>query len=251
MFQDRVQQVQSKIAELIAKAEDLYKIKLPSIDVRFDLRGRSAGQAIRRNGLYSMRFNRGMMLNESWDHMINDTVPHELAHVICFVTGWDFGHGARWRAVCRGLGGTGNRCHSEEVQYANGNTYYYTTSTGFVAPVSQTIHRRIQGGQVRMFRDRSKGVINKTCAWSTAKPGEQSRPAPQPVLQPVLQLKGAVKEAKIKAGAPSKADQVRARIAFAKQQKQGMISVIIWAVDALGMTKSLARTYVENNWDKA
>lgn len=43
--------------------------------------------------------------------IIKQTVPHELAHVICMANGWDMGHGRIWRQVCKMLGGDGAEFH--------------------------------------------------------------------------------------------------------------------------------------------
>ena len=48
----------------------------------------------------------------------------------------------------------------------------------------------------------------------------------------------------------TKASQVRARIAVAKQTGELPDVVVGWAVDTLGMDKGLARVYVRNNWSK-
>lgn len=42
--------------------------------------------------------------------MVKQIVPHELAHVLCMVNGWDMGHGKVWRQVCMMLGGNGETC---------------------------------------------------------------------------------------------------------------------------------------------
>lgn len=47
-----------------------------------------------------------------------------------------------------------------------------------------------------------------------------------------------------------KADVVRTRIGFAKRNNEDPTVVIQWAVDNLGMTKALAKSYVQNNWSK-
>ena len=47
-----------------------------------------------------------------------------------------------------------------------------------------------------------------------------------------------------------KSDQVRYQIAIAKQNNQGHDQVIDWAIANLGMARSLAKTYVNNNWNK-
>ena len=48
-----------------------------------------------------------------------------------------------------------------------------------------------------------------------------------------------------------KSDQVRYRIAIAKQNNESESVVVQWAVEVLGMKKPLASTYVKNNWYKA
>lgn len=131
--------------DLISESNDRYGITLPTIDLRFDLRGRSAGQAIRKGNTYSIRLN----TNINHDHILNDTIPHELAHIICMYTGWDKGHGKIWKTICQTLGGTGNRCHSEEVTLARKvKKFSYTTTCGQVITVSTTRHNKIQNGTV-------------------------------------------------------------------------------------------------------
>ncbi len=47
-----------------------------------------------------------------------------------------------------------------------------------------------------------------------------------------------------------KSDKVRARIAIAKQKKEGKEVVVAWAIAELGMKKALAKAYVDGNWRK-
>ena len=47
-----------------------------------------------------------------------------------------------------------------------------------------------------------------------------------------------------------KSDQVRYQIAIAKQNNESHDQVIDWAIANLGMARSLAKTYVNNNWNK-
>jgi|APCry1669188970_1035186.scaffolds.fasta_scaffold16629_5 predicted SprT family Zn-dependent metalloprotease len=168
MFQERKAEVIKKVQELTRKTKELYDVDLPKVDVRFDLRGRCAGWAGYKGTEYFMRFNQDMMVNSSWDHLINDTVPHELAHIICFFKGWDRGHGRMWKMVCRALGGTAERCHQETVTYAHG-TVYYTSTTGHVIPVSKQRHTKIQRGATYTFRG-GKGTITMFCSYSSKAP---------------------------------------------------------------------------------
>ena len=168
MLAERKQQVMSKVEQLTVRARELWgpDVVPQNLKVYFDLRGRTAGQACRRNGQFYMRFNVDMMQNDSWDHLINNTVPHELAHIVCMWKVWDRAHGRRWQAVCRSLGGDGERCHKEEVRYAKGSTYLYTTSTGKTIAISQVRHRKIQRGVV--YRTVDGGKIDSTCTYKIA-----------------------------------------------------------------------------------
>jgi len=249
MLQERTQQVRTKIAELTLQANRLYGITLPQIRIRFDLRGRAAGMAGRDRQGYYVRFNTDMMQNQAWDHLIKDTVPHELAHIVCFFNPQlGRNHNPGWSRVCRQLGGSGQRCHKEEVTYANGKTYYYTSSTGQTVTLSIQRHRKIQQGTIYRFKY-GKGTVDRNCSWTTQQPA-----ANQPVLQRAAHAPAAptVNALQAKTGV-SKADQVRIKIRELKAQvgSEGYERTIQWAVDNLGMTRSLATSYVKNNWNKA
>lgn len=168
MYDVRKQQILTKVRELTELANRLYGADAvpANLQVRFDLRGRTAGQACSRWTDYWMRFNVDMMMGSGWDHLFNNTVPHELAHIICMNKRWDRGHGATWRRVCIQLGGNAERCHNETVTYAKGQTYYYTTSTGQVQAISVIRHRKIQQGAVYRFRG-AGGHIDRNCRWTT------------------------------------------------------------------------------------
>lgn len=242
MLQSRKQMVLDKVAQLIALANQKYRITLPHIDVRFDLRGATAGQAGKVRGQWMMRFNTDMMQNEGWNHLYNGTVPHELAHVVCMYTGTDFGHGRTWRNTCVALGGNGQRCHNEKVVYANGKTFYYTSSTGRVVAISAIRHRKIQQGHTYRFsRDGSR--IDRACAYSTTDPGVRLVAPPTPVEQAPQQHTG------------SKAERLRAKIAELRaaglQEALQIIEATEFAINQLGLTRSLAATYIRNNWHKA
>lgn len=243
MFAERCQEVRAKVAQLIAQYETRTGQKVPQIDIRFDLRGRSAGQAGARGWNYWMRFNKDMMLNAGWDHLLNDTVPHELAHIICFANGTDRAHGYAWRRTCQELGGSGERCHSEAVTYAKGRTYVYTSSTGHTVNLSETKHRRIQQGAGYTFKDRSKGRLDRTCSYSLL----GSTTVVTPAVQPTAVLPKPVPS---RDSGTSKADLVRGRIQQAKRDGDGSSVVVNWAVTTLGMSLSLAKTYVKNNWHR-
>jgi len=167
MLLDRINEINTKIRTLATRAESIFGIEMPPITILFDLRGRCAGQAIQRGNQFSMRFNRDMMMNEGWDHIIKETVPHELAHIICYVNpSLGRNHDAGWNRVCRLLGGSGERTHQEQVVYAKGKTYIYTTSTGHTVSLSSIRHRKVQNGS--SYNCRERGRIDRTCQYSLA-----------------------------------------------------------------------------------
>jgi SprT protein len=161
----RKSEIEAKVKALVSKIESVFGIKVPAITVKFDLRGAAAGWArVSKSGEYSLRFNTDMMVNESWDHLFNDTVPHEVAHLIGYRMGHGMNHGREWRSLCIRLGGSGKRCHDEKVVYAKGSTFEYKTTTGRAVILSQIRHNRVQRqGEVYRWRDGSK--IDSTCTF--------------------------------------------------------------------------------------
>ena len=231
MLQERISQVQARIQTLKTQWQTQTGQTLPDIQVRFDLRGRVAGWAGSRGGRYFMRFNTDMMQNTGWDHVLNNTVPHELAHVICFVQGTDSGHGSTWARTCRALGGNGERCHSEAVTYAKGQTYVYTTSTGRTIHLSSIKHGKIQQGATYTGRN-GLGRIDRSCAHHVL--GQQVSP-----VAPVAAPRVATPSAPARAVTGSRAAQVRAWILQGLTQAQ----VYQLCVSTLGQTDAQARQY--------
>lgn len=89
--------------------------RLPVPEVSFDLRGRSAGQAIfaRRRREIRIRINATLLASHPRE-MLEDTVPHEVAHVVIFRL---YGrkakpHGEEWKALMRAFGVDPAPCHT-------------------------------------------------------------------------------------------------------------------------------------------
>jgi predicted SprT family Zn-dependent metalloprotease len=161
LLSSRKQEIIAKCTETFAKAKTLWpNMNFDNVGVRFDLKGRAAGMACRRDGTYFMRFNTEMMTRDAFDHVINNTVQHETAHIVCMMNPkLGRNHDAGWTRVCRLLGGNGERCHSEDVVYGKGNTYEYTTDRGHRVRVSDSIHQKIQRGVVYTWRQ-GKGKVD-------------------------------------------------------------------------------------------
>lgn len=176
-------QVLAKCQEVIQKAKVLYNLDLSVVSIQFNLKGRVAGWAARKNGKYHVRFNWDMIARggESLKDMLEDTVPHELAHIVCFMNpalGRDHNYG--WANVCRQLGGNGARYHSTPVVYGKGTTYEYTTDRGHAVRVNDRRHAYIQAGGTLTYR-KGLGQVTKMCAYSIV--GAQGRTLAAPVVR--------------------------------------------------------------------
>lgn len=89
----------------------------PLPQIRFDLRGVSAGQLrVDHRGHCIIRYHPALLLRHG-DDFLRRTVPHETAHFLVYRL---HGHGVRphgpeWQAVMRHLGADPERCHDYDV----------------------------------------------------------------------------------------------------------------------------------------
>lgn len=247
MLNERMEQIQNRIKQVMTAAEERYGVDFSEVQVRFDLRGRCAGIAGYQGTMfgernYFLRFNCDMIKTDAFKHLIDDTVPHEIAHIVCYMRP-ELGrrHDAGWKRVCRALGGTGERCHSEQVVFANGKTFQYKSTVGRLVTVSERTHRKIQMGATYLLK-RGGGQITKLSEWMRFQPGVvQMAEAPAaPRVAP--------KATTTKTG--SKAEKVREFIRLAKRNDMPQSTVIWTAQVELGMPKSQAQRYVIENWDR-
>jgi predicted SprT family Zn-dependent metalloprotease len=175
------QQIMEKCKAVFAKATELYGLDMSRVGVRFDLKGRAAGYAVRRGAQYYIRFNRDMLTREAFDHVLNNTVPHEIAHIACFMNpSLGSGHNSGWMRVCAALGGNATRCHKEEVVHGKGYTYEYTTDRGHKVRVGDKYHKDVQAGR-RLSYKKGLGSITNASAYSIV--GYQGRTLANPVVK--------------------------------------------------------------------
>lgn len=137
---------ESKVQECLKKAQEMFNLSedFLNVDIRFDLKGKTAAYAIRKNNKLSLRFN-VEAIEQEFDDMINDTIPHEVAHLVCYVKpflGKNHNHG--WKRVCKKLGGTGNRTHSYGLTKAK-TTYVhaYKLDDGTIIKLGTNRHNKI------------------------------------------------------------------------------------------------------------
>lgn len=257
-MQAKMEQIKQKVAQTIALAEAKFNIKMPAVAIRFDLTGRAAGMAGCKGNAYYLRFNIAHMAmgGQTWEHMLNDVVPHEIAHTVCQSTP-TLGrrHDTGWKRVCVALGGNGRRTYSaddapEAVAASKAkrdakSTFAYVSTSGHRISVSQIIHAKIQRGAIYTVHN-GGGKLNQTCEYSVAGSAVLVRPA-APVSKPVEQERYAP------AGGISNASLIRAYIAKNKaiHGSEAFEMTVNFGCTSLGMSRTLARTYTKNNWNMA
>lgn len=112
--QSLIEQASHLTRSLIQKAETHYRIRIPLRDIRFDLKGRSAGMAVfPRHGRPYIRYNR-LMLSKQPEEFLSQTLPHEVAHLVARrLHGSGIRpHGDEWKRVMAFFGAKANRCHN-------------------------------------------------------------------------------------------------------------------------------------------
>jgi predicted SprT family Zn-dependent metalloprotease len=254
-FEHSKQAIINKVAECIAIAEKTYGIKMPTVDVRFDLRGRVAGYACKDRGQYYLRFNTTHMRlgGQTWLHLLTDTVPHEVAHTVCQAFP-QFGsnHDTGWKSVCIALGGNGKRCYSESdapEAAALRRPFAYVTTTGHTIRVTKNVHIKIQSGLLFTTK-KNQGDLTRHCSFTSGSDSVTLIPAVVTIEAPTGDAATSTAKSPGATHIPSgtKADAVRELIRAARLLRWDMDAVVNQAVYKLGMTKSLAKVYVKNNW---
>lgn len=117
------------------------------VNVRCDVKGRVAGWAIKKSATrYEMRFNREA-IEKYTDKMVKDTVPHEIAHIVCYVKpSLGSSHDAGWKAVCRALGGDDSRTHHMKLTPGKAVNKHIYMVDGLKVQVGPKVHKAIQTG---------------------------------------------------------------------------------------------------------
>jgi len=181
--------VSEKFKHVCALAEARYGVDMSKVRLSFDLKGRVAGWASRKAGVYGVRLNRDMITRgdpKALKDMIEDTVPHELAHIVCYMNPkLGHNHDYGWQSVCRALGGTGKRTHDVETVRGKGVTYEYTSSHGHKIRIGERHHQRIQRGETIPLR-KGKGSLYKGCAFSIV--GVNGKTLATPIVKQAVSL---------------------------------------------------------------
>lgn len=130
------------------------QLEMPTI--RFDLRGKTAGQVRTTDGRACIvRYNASLLERHPQDFLAR-TVPHETAHVVAFRL---FGpgvqpHGREWQAIMALFGAAPDRCHSYDVrglQTRRLRRYDYRCACR-THQLTSIRHNRIMSGRVYLCR---------------------------------------------------------------------------------------------------
>lgn len=147
LTQDQIIQVQQAVRQYIEKARTIYKKEFAIPVVRFDLSGRTGGQAIW--GQHVIRVN-PVLCAENFNEYIKQTIGHEVAHLITYAV---YGvrskpHGHEWQSVMRRFGLPADRCHQYDTtnSRARQTTKIKYSCNCKVHEVGPTLHRRMQLG---------------------------------------------------------------------------------------------------------
>lgn len=274
---NKIEAIREATEKCLEKADAIYGTKLAgNVEIRFDIRGyRTAGQAGFRGGHFYLRFH-PEYIESNFDDMLNNTVPHEVAHVVGFAT--DIGirrHNDAWKACCLKLGGNGKRCHNMDNkdfaptrqeradQYDARRPFAYEDEHGRVHYVTAQRHKAMQEGKVfkrggirRYVRgedlsyiitfDGLKGTINKDgYIGKTFNPKTLKKKAAPKKRKP---------QARARKGQMTKAQIARNLIKLhfpAGPDQLNQEQIIAKIADVCGLSKSLAKTYFNNNLTKA
>ena len=265
---DRFKAMTERTHQVLAKAEALYGVKT----IAFNLRGRVAGWAgckfcalTRQAKDFSLRFNSEIIQGDHFEDMINFTIPHEIAHLLCYARP-ELGrkHDAGWKRVCIALGGNGSRTHNYDVVVRG--RWDYLTDLGNKVSVTKKYHAYVQAGGTLTFK-RGLGQIHKASVHApsgelkvTPKPDNivvvrtQPKPAAAPAPKVVTRAPKATTVSKTvvvsKTGELTWAEKVRQLIRAHKPRGISQDTVISLAILELGMTKERARSCVKAHWDK-
>ena len=140
-----------RLQDDLAKLNQQLDRQDPMPSLRFDLRGRCAGQAFPQS--WSIRLN-STLLHRHGDEFIEQTVPHELAHLVAFA---QFGrqirpHGKEWKLIMGLLGQEPSVCHNYTVAPARVVSRHAWHCPCQQHALSSIRHRRALAGQTYQCR---------------------------------------------------------------------------------------------------
>jgi len=144
----------NKVRECLEQAIEYFGVyELEYTEITYDLKGQCAGQAIHtHDNRLKLRINLEAVRKDFQD-MVNETIPHEVAHLVCFLRpSLGRNHNRGWKNVCQALGGTASRTHSIELTRAKKvKRFVYILEDGSEVKLTKGKHEKIQSGMAKMW----------------------------------------------------------------------------------------------------
>lgn len=148
--------VNAKVDECYEIADSTFGRQFAKPEIVYDLKGTTAGIADSKEN--KLRLNAAVLNNpKHYEDMVNDTVPHEIAHLITdAIDPYAKAHGWKWRQIAELLGARPERCHAYDVVPSRKQTRYQYTcdcNPARIHNLSATKHWRIvDGKQIRFCK---------------------------------------------------------------------------------------------------
>lgn len=137
----------SAVRDMLWKAVDMFNLGddfIEQVDIRFNVKGRTAGRAGKERGRYYLDFNMEA-IRDHWDEMLNVTIPHEVAHIVAYAKPAlrASGHNKNWKRIDIALGGDGTRTHTMGLKRARKTKWYVYEVAGERIEIGAVRHKRM------------------------------------------------------------------------------------------------------------
>lgn len=142
------QRIETKLQECADKLNYYSRTNVRLPTVVYDLQGRTAGWAHYSEN--KIRMNIALLYSDT-EEMIEQTLPHEFAHIASynFYGREGTGHGKLWKRTMRELGLVPDRCHSMETtpQRVTQKFHHPCNCDKGYCIVGKNVHNKIQNGR--------------------------------------------------------------------------------------------------------
>ena len=128
-----MEKIRQRVAELVKIANTLWpNHSFDDLTVKMNNRLTStAGRAWLQTGLVEFSTS---LYEANTDAFMEDTIPHEVAHIIAYRVYGSSGHDAAWKQVCYALGSNTSRLHSFKTNKNNGTAMRCGCMTHYFSP---------------------------------------------------------------------------------------------------------------------
>ena len=150
--------------QYLRQAERFYRRRFELSEIRFDVRGKTAGYFKQlTNGLSLINYNNAI-LQANGHSFISRTVPHEVAHLVAHQMHGSVirPHGKEWKAVMQLFNADAARCHEYDVSQVRTRQYkrfeyYCGCQTHYLTSIR---HNRVLSGQGYLCRKCHKPLVS-------------------------------------------------------------------------------------------